>query len=446
METKEEIIKSLPHRPGVYIYRDLSGVILYVGKAKDLKKRVSQYFQRDDAVGAKTLALVSQIYTIETKITHSEFDALLLEAKLIHEYQPKYNVIAKDDKSPLYVSISFDEDLPRIQLIRRPAVEKVPKRAYFGPFQSGGVIRKLLRELRRVIPYCTQKERNGRACFYTHLGQCDPCPSVVSVMPDGEARRELTHRYRRNLFRIKDILAGKSLQVIYDLEAEMGNLAKKEQFEAASQYRTYIERLRQLLETHYDPTLYVQSDMFLENIYDEELISLKNHLRPYYTKLESVERVECVDISNTAGQNATASLVVFIHGRPDNTLYRRFRMRTKVVPNDFAMIHEVVERRLRHEEWSMPNLLVIDGGKGQVHAALAALADAHKSIPVIGLAKRFEEIIIPIGDTAVKTLRLHLNDKGLHLLQAIRDESHRFALTYHRKLRAKSWLPKDSLV
>lgn len=442
MESKKEITSKLPHAPGVYVYRDSSQVIIYVGKAKDLKKRVSQYFQRDDAVGTKTAQLVSQIDSIETVSTHSEFDALLLEAKLIRENQPKYNVIAKDDKSPLYVSISFDEDLPRIQYVRRSAITTKSGRMFFGPFQSGYVIRKLLRQIRRVIPYCTQKIRNGSPCFYTHIGQCGPCPSVIAKLPEGVEKKEKTHIYRLHIRRIADILEGKSGNVIHDLEAEMNEFAASEEFEKAQESKLYIDRLKQLMQTNYDPSLYMQNDSFLENLYDNELTILQNHLLPYYPGLQIPKRIECVDISNTMGSASTASLVVLINGRPDNSQYKRFRMRTKDAPNDFAMIHEVVSRRLKHTEWEYPDILVIDGGRGQVHAASRALHEGNATIPIIGLAKRFEDIIVPVGEKDIKVLRLNLSDKGLHVIQRIRDESHRFALKYHRLLRKKSFLKK----
>lgn len=207
METPQETLKALPHAPGVYIYRNAEGEIIYIGKAKDLKKRVSQYFQRDDAVGPKTQLLVSQIAGISTIKTASELDALLLEAKLIHDHAPKYNVVLKDDKSPLYILLTLSEPLPHVTTIRRSDLpEKIKTNdALFGPFQSAGVVRSLLRHLRHTIPYCTQNKRTGKPCFYSHIGLCNPCPSDTNC--DKQA-------YRKNIYRLKNILCGKSNTVL----------------------------------------------------------------------------------------------------------------------------------------------------------------------------------------------------------------------------------------
>lgn len=439
METPKTVAAGLPHVPGVYLFRNSSNVILYIGKAKDLRRRVIQYFLRDDAVGEKTKILVAQISTIKTIETQSEFDALLLEAKLIREHKPKYNVIAKDDKSPLYVAITLDEELPRILFVRKTAIETTYRRAYFGPFQSGRAVRTLVRELRRIIPYCTQKQRDGKPCFYTHLGLCNPCPSLISVQPPSGERDRLVSLYRRNIRLLVDILSGKSRQLLHQFQDEMKELSAQERFEEAGVKKRTIDRLQILLEKHYDPSFYVQEESLLEHMYGTETKGLEDHLRPYYQDIAELRRIECVDISNTGGTYATGSLVVLSGGKPTPADYRRFRIRTTDGPNDFTMIAEVVRRRLRHPEWPFPDLLVIDGGKGQVAAAAAELALAGSTIPLIGLAKRFEEIIIPRVNKFI-TVRLPLSDHGLHLLQRVRDESHRFALTYHRKLRKKAFI------
>ncbi len=439
MENPKTVAQQLPHVPGVYIFRNAKRTIIYIGKAKDLRNRVIQYFLRDDAVGAKTKILVSQITSIDTIETLSEFDALLLEAKLIREHKPKYNVIAKDDKSPLYVCITLEEEMPRILFVRKTALETVHKRVYFGPFQSGRTVRSLIRELRSIIPYCTQKIRNGRPCFYTHLGLCSPCPSVISKMQNSPARDELIGIYRKNIQLLVDILSGKSRQLLQDYKLEMSKAAEAERFEDAQAAKRNIERLGRLLEKHYDPSHYVQEESLLEHMYDSELSGLQKHLRPYYPLIAALNRIECIDISNTSGTSATGSLVVLSDGKPFPPQYRRFKIRSMQTPNDFAMIAEVVERRLRHTEWPYPGLLVVDGGKGQVAAAKRVLDDKGVTIPLIGLAKRFEEIIVPYENTT-KTVRLPFDDHGLHLLQRLRDESHRFALTYHRKLRKKAFI------
>ncbi len=440
METLKTTIKKLPHTPGVYIYRNMQGEVIYVGKAVDLSKRVKQYFMRDDAVGAKTPILVSQIAALETIQTATEFDAILLEAQLIRKYFPKYNVVAKDDKSPLYVLISFEEELPRVQFVRRPRGINGEKGSFFGPFQSAKMARSLLRSLRYSIPYCTQKIRNGKPCFYTHIGLCNPCASVLTKMAAGPERSQLVKLYRTQMFRLRDILSGKSTNVLNELESEMKILAQQDFFEAAAQIRNQIQALHTVLARKYDPNIYIQGDQGITHVFEAQLQSLQKSLLPYYPALPLPTRIECYDISNTMGKQATGSMVVLNHGRPDTNEYRRFRIRTLSTPNDFAMMSEILTRRFSHTEWINPQLIVIDGGKGQVHAAMTVLTGLKRNIPVIGLAKREEEIVIPQGDT-FKILRLSFTDEGLHALQRIRDEAHRFAITYHRLLRKKAFLP-----
>lgn len=464
MENLTQKVKTLSHHPGVYIYKNALREVIYVGKAMNLQKRVRQYFERDDAVGTKTPKLVSEIQSLDTIETVNEFDALLLEAKLIKEYMPKYNVVAKDDKSPLYVTITINEELPRIFFSRKPkdrvgeslshsvrsddslTPESVTP-LYFGPFQSARAARNLLRSLRRVVPYCTQKQRTGKKCFYTHLHLCDPCPSFIAKVPDIREKQRLTRLYRSHIFRLRDILSGKAVSVIRDMENEMTQLSNNNHFEEAASLRNQLEALRQIVSRQYDPTVYVQSDTMLEELFAEERQQLKRELQPHYPQITTLNRIECYDISNTMGTYATASMVVMIDGKIDTSEYKKFRMRTKETPNDFAMMAEVITRRFGHPEWEFPDLVVIDGGKGQVGAAKKALSTFSpqlRDLPIIGLAKREEEIIVPKGDDEWKIIRLPYANEGLKLLQRLRDEAHRFAITYHKHLRAKASLSKLS--
>lgn len=425
----EQAVKQLPEHSGVYIYRNSQNVIIYIGKAVNLKKRIRQYFQREDAVGEKTPLLVAEIATIETRETTTEFEALLLEAKLIKEYTPKYNVIAKDDKSPLYILIDFSQQLPVVALGRKSKIQNL--NLYFGPFQSSKVARNLMRSLRRVVPYCTQKIRNGRRCFYTHLGLCNPCPSYISKLQDDSIKSQLSKQYRAHIFRLRDILSGKAVSVIADMEKEMASLANNEQYEDAASVRNQLAALRSLLSKKYDPSVYTQSDTLLQELFDQEKKDLITTLRPYYPKLTHLQRIECYDISNTQGVYATASMVVLTDGRTDTDEYRKFRIKTIQGPNDFAMMQEVLTRRSKHPEWASADLIVVDGGKGQVSAALEIIAG---SIPIIGLAKREEEIIVPYNGTW-KVIRLPFSSGALKMLQRLRDEAHRFSKKYHTTLR-----------
>lgn len=442
--TKKTKTKSLIARfsqsPGVYLFKDASGRVIYVGKAKNLQKRLRQYFERGDALGEKTLFLVPQISGIETVKTISELDALLLEARLIHDHNPKYNSIAKDDKSPLYVAITFDEQLPRVLFVRKPDIARAPpKRVFFGPFQSSHTVRMILRQLRSVTPYCSQKKRDGKPCFYTHLGLCNPCASMIAKMQESPKRETLVRSYRKSLYRLRALLSGKSAPIIKELTREMQAYAKQRLFEEAANKRNQISRLRELGTTRYDPYLYMEQATFLEHMIDEEQQKLRDCLRPYYPHITLLSRIECIDVSNISGTHATGSVVVFTGGVADTAQYRKFHIRTKKTPNDVAMIQEIITRRFRHPEWPFPNLLVIDGGKPQTHAAAEALIRLDITMPVIGLAKRYEEIIIP-RSKGFAVIVLPLTSPALQLIQRIRDEAHRFALSYHRLLRRKAFV------
>lgn len=437
-----EKIKALPHSPGVYLYRNNEKTIIYVGKAVDLSRRVRQYFTRDDAVGMKTKHLVSRIADIETITTANEFDALLLEAKLIREHMPRYNVVAKDDKSPLYVEITLKEELPKIIFVRKPVAQRAKTEhgnVYFGPFQSAKVTRQLIRTIRRIVPYCTQKQRTGKPCFYTHLGLCQPCPSVTEKMTDGDERSARVRQYRKHMFRIRDILSGKAADVLAELRSDMETLSASEDYEKAAIIRNQIDVLTTLLTRRYDPVLYTQNDLKLTTAVGEEMTTLITSLSAFYPRLANLGRIECFDISNLTGQNATGSMVVLTGGLIDTSQYRRFKIKNTQGPNDTAMMREVLSRRFSHDGWSLPDLVIVDGGRGQVTSALAVMKEKSLNIPVIGLAKREEEIIVPARD-GFKTIRLQFTSPALHLLQRIRDEAHRFAITYHRKLRGKAFL------
>lgn len=411
---QEKGAQKITTRPGVYLYYDQRGTVLYVGKAKNLRNRVRQYFSRDDAVGAKTPLLVSQITSIKTIPTDSEFDALLLEANLIRTYLPKYNAVARDDKSPLYIAITLNEKLPRILFARKQALDRSRDKTVFGPFQSGRIARKLMQSVRHIIPYCTQKRRDGKPCFYTHLGLCRPCPSTIHTP-------ELARVYRKNLKRIALLLSGKAARVRSQLEQSMTLCADRMDYEQAGEYKKQLDALRSLLTHTFEPDVY--ADKATQRITDLSRI----------LHLSSLKRIECIDISTLQGKWSTGSLVVFTDGIPDTDHYRRFRIKaTPPRPNDVGMMAEVIKRRFAHWEWPKPDLLIVDGGKPQVATAMHLAKD----IPVIGLAKRFEEIVIP-KDEGFTVLRLQAASGALQLVEHIRDEAHRFAKRYHTMLRSK---------
>ena len=424
----------IPQTPGVYLFRDRSGAVIYVGKAVNLKKRVLQYFQRDDRSRAQISLLIPHIATIDTTKTVSEFDALLLEASLIRNYKPKYNAISKDDKSPLYVVLTLSEEFPNVLFRRGRVLDLFRKHdAIFGPFQSARVARSLMRDIRRGIPYCTQIRRSGSPCFYTHIGLCAPCPSYISKLPLGAERNTLKNQYRANIFRLRDILSGRSTNVIRALGMEMKRAALRDDFEVAAFIKKQIDALYSLYTRHFDISMYETSSDALSQMGKNNTSALKDILSKYIS-IGTLNRIECVDISNLAGTQATGSFVVALGGIPDPSQYKRFRIRGPNTPNDVGMMEEVLRRRFAHPEWGKPDLLVVDGGKSQLARAVAILKRNDLPTPVIGLAKRLEEIVL-VHDNRFRIVRLPLTSPALHLLQRIRDEAHRFAITYHKKLR-----------
>jgi excinuclease ABC subunit C len=437
------LLGALPAYAGVYLYADNKGQVIYVGKAKNLKNRVSSYFYRSDALGYKTQFLVKQIRQVTVIPTVSEFDAILLEAKLIFAYCPKYNSISKDDKSRLYIKLDLKEKFPTVTFIRKKAFDKTS--VIFGPFPSTRDARLIMRSIRRIIPYCTQRIKTGKPCFYSHLGLCNPCPSQIVGLTDKDEMKNQTRLYRQHINKIKNILSGQSEKVRLYLEKEMVKSANNRQFEQAKIIRDQLMFLNQLHQRQYDPLNYLKNDSEISYLSEDALSKLHKILSPYCPGLAKLKRVECVDISNTAGTLSTGSVVVFIDGLADTSKYRRFKIRHQSGPDDFMMIREVVSRRLAHPEWDMPDLLVIDGGKGQLSVARQSLAGLPEKICLVALAKRREEIIV-FHKSGFQTLKLELNNPALQFLMRLRDEAHRFALAYHRKMRAISFIRMEDLI
>ena len=431
---------SLPHTPGVYILKDQAATVIYVGKARDLKERVSWYFKENSPLLEKTRQLVHYVESLEIVKTISEFDALILEATLIKKFRPKYNVVWKDDKHPLYIKITTKSEFPRIRTTRR---EDDTTSTYFGPFPSSRITRQVLRFLRRIFPYCTQKGEK-QACFYNHLGLCDPCPAAIRKLPIDEAVKE-KRRYKKNISQIIRILSGKTSTVIGYLEKKMEAYTQHEQFEQAAVMRDQINRLRFLTQVHFSANDYLTNPNLLSDIRHNQMKALMawchQVARAYKLGVkppQQLHRIECFDISNLLGKEAVGSMVVFIDGEKASPFYRRFRIRTKTSPDDPAMMKEVINRRFSHKEWPYPDLLVVDGGASQVSAAVRAAKEAGIAVFILGLAKRLEEFILPLSNGSFTKNKLPSDNGGLHLLMRLRDEAHRFALSYHRLLRGKN--------
>ncbi|HEU5081298.1 MAG TPA: excinuclease ABC subunit UvrC [Opitutaceae bacterium] len=423
--TLKEKVRRLPEKPGVYMMKDRLGRIIYVGKAKSLKKRVSSYFQPSRPLSTlhpKIRALIDLITDFDTIEVKSEPEALLLEGRLIKQWKPRYNTDFTDDKRFLLVRVDLREQLPRFRLTR---FKKDDASRYFGPFAHSGLLRKTLAQMRRQ--------------YGILLGDANP-----QMLPDGrwqlydDVRQELygfpnevtVEQYRHRVEDACGFLEGKSREWLETLRAEMSTAAEKQEFEKAAELRDVVIALEKTLAK----TRRFERE---QPILTADLPAV-NALREALAMEKPPEHMECFDISHISGTFVVASMVHFTQGRPDKNNYRRFQIKSFVGNDDFRAMEEVVGRRYRRlseEGKPFPDLVVIDGGRGQIGAALKAfIAAGLTPPPMIGLAKKHETIIFPDERAP---LNLPLNHPGLQLLQRLRDEAHRFANTYNAKLRSK---------
>ncbi len=403
-------LKLLPTSSGVYLYKDNSGTVIYVGKAIDIRKRVSSYF-RANTQSLKTDVLVKHIADIDTIQTASEAEALLLEASLIKQHQPKYNVELKDNKSYPYIEIT-KEAFPLVSIVRLDHGKYDSAAAeYYGPYVNPKLIREALQIIRKIFPFRSCVPFASKVCLDYHIGLCQgPCEGKISKI-----------EYARNIRSVKLILEGKKDDLYRHLHAQMEELARANDFEAAARVRDQIRAIGALYSGTKDLNYAKEAEQ----------------IQRAFGLDKSPARIECFDISNIMGQQAVVSMVSFLNGKPDKSNYRRFRIKTVEGIDDFKMIAEVVRRRyirLQAEKKTYPDLIIIDGGKGQLGAAVDELKKLQVSIPIISLAKREEEVFVPGKRNSI---RLAEDSLGLHLLQRIRNEAHRFGLKYHTLLRAK---------
>jgi excinuclease ABC subunit C len=556
MATKfTEQLKALPAKPGVYIMRNAKGDVIYVGKAASLKNRVRSYFGAPRSLEPKTQRLVQQVTDFEYIVTGSEQEALILEATLVKQYQPYYNVRLKDDKHYPYLKVDLNDPWPRVYITRK--VEDDGAR-YFGPFASSASVRTTLDLVNKLFPWrsCT-KEITGtdaRPCLDYYIKRCiAPCTSYCTK-----------EEYDAVIRQVILFLEGRTEEVLDDLTEKMQEAAEQFDYERAAQYRDQIESVRRVterqqmattrpvemdvfglarqddeacvqvffvrgtkvtgrdhflvhgvkdesdetvlasfLEQFYESAVYIPKDILLPAQSEEtslimlwlsgkkgkqvtisvpqrgerrRLVDLANEnarealhmmrvkwladrgktgaaleqLQEALDLPEPPHRIECYDISNTQGTNSVASMVVFIDGHARPQEYRRFKIKTVEGANDFASHAEVMRRRFKRAKdletnpdasdkdraWgARPDLVIIDGGKGQLSAALDAMRDVGvHDIPTVGLAKENEEIFVKDVSEPVILPR---NSEGLYLVQRIRDEAHRFAITFHRSVRGK---------
>ena len=558
-ETLKETIKLVPEQPGCYIYYDKDGEIIYVGKAKNLKRRVYSYFHKQhDSV--KTNVLVSQIEKLEYIITDSEVEALILESHLIKKHKPRYNILLKDDKKYPYFLIT-DEDFPRIQVVRKKNLNP-DKGRFYGPYTDVGAMYATLEFLKKLFPLkqCKTPKFSNRPCLYYHIGKClAPCQGKVTP-----------EEYQKLIHQVELFLSGKQTELLKQIQLQMQKYAESEQFEKAAKMRDSYLDLQKTLErqkvvyentklnediiavlyedgilaivilmiregrlidkkdfTYFvdniDKTEYFETffrDYYtglkleypdkiiskdLEEVGDKELyedwlriisgkkitinyakgggkskykelyeLAVKNaanvlenarikkmaQIRDDFNEVGSYlaeklhltnfpNRIECYDISHIQGTNTVASMVVFQNGLPKKSAYRKFKVRsTEGKPDDFLSMKEVLSRRLSRlgePKWEKPDLIIIDGGKGQLSSVMQIVEDmgikvGEGGIDFVSLAKREEEVFLPHQSESILLPR---DSNALYLIQRIRDEAHRFAITFHRDLRSKSAVKKN---
>lgn len=431
-------LAALPKSPGVYFHKNIYGEIIYVGKAANLKNRVKQYFQASRLRDPKTDSLINEIADVDWMVVNSEAEALFLEAELIKRYLPKYNILLRDDKANAYIRINLSDNAPSVTITRRPLDDGA---SYWGPFLHAGAVNKALRYLRKAFPYSTHQTLPSRACLQYDLGLC-PGPETDSYNRQA---------YIGNLKKLILFIEGKSQKVIRALENDMKLAASLHNYELAAILRNQLSAIKNL-----------QNQIIFG---DSELLDLsKDHALADLTSLLGLntipKRIEGYDISHWQGTDSVASMVVFINGTPAKSDYRKFKMRL-IGNDDYAHISEVLFRRLQPaniKKWGKPDFMIIDGGKGQLTAAAGVLEKLEFNIPVIGLAKRYEEVIVHNQQSHVNintkklsqlngylaedkgafvVINLPVNSHFIKLLQRVRDEAHRFAVSYQSSIKIK---------
>lgn len=402
----------IPQKSGVYIFKDIKGETLYIGKAVNLYHRVASYFNR--SVDEKTRLLAEKIALLETVVVESELEALILETNLIKKYLPPFNIRLTDDKDYLYIGVTREE-FPKVITLRKQDLKRVNK--FWGPFPSSRTVKNTLKMLRRIFPWCDSIGR--RPCFYYHLGLCSgPCAGVISKKD-----------YQKIINQFAKFMDGKKDELILELYQEMEKASCELDFERALKIKKIISGITYITQTN-RVQLYLENPNFLEEERKLSLISLKKDLN-----LKNIpQRIECYDISNIFGKEAVGSMVVLTGGEIDKSQYRKFKIRISGKINDVAMHREMLSRRLKHKEWPLPDLIIVDGGRGQARGIKLELGGWRLEIPIFGLAKKREWLYPPEGEI----IKLPRKSLSLKLLQRLRDESHRFAVSYHRKLHRKS--------
>lgn len=437
-------VKDLPREPGAYMFRDSKGRVIYVGKAKSLKERVSTYFQSSISLEPKTKVMVTKVADLDFIKTATELEALILEAELIKKHKPKYNIIHKDDKSHLYIVIRSEllnvqgeqKRLPKVMTARKTDLRKDDIK--FGPFTNSRTTKQILRTLRKIFPFrdCSPSkffryQRRKKPCLYGHLGLCmAPCLADTDL-----------EKTQKEINRLKQFLQGKSSRVIKDYEKLMRTASSNKDYEQAASYRDILKKFEYIRTSFRAADKYIENPNLLDDLAQKAIDQLADEI-PVLS--EPPLKIECFDISDISGKEAVGSMVVSRQGQLEKSEYKKFKIRTKDEPDDVHMMKEVLRRRFKrgtdegekNKDWGLPDLIVLDGGKGHVSMGLEELKKYKVDIPLIGLAKR-DETIVYKSSGKFEQLDLPDSSEGLRLLLRLRDEAHRFAQSYHHHLRLK---------
>ena len=433
-------ISSLPRTPGVYAFKS-TGKILYVGKARNIKERVKNHFQQPSY---KDKFFIEKIQKIGYLKTESEIEALILEANLIKKHQPRFNTMWRDDKNYFFVAIT-QENFPRVFITHQPLIELKIKNLklkikYIGPFVDGRALKQTLTILRKIFPFRTCNTPGGglpkKPCLWYQLGRC-PAPCILNSKTSTQIpnlKSKSKKEYQRNIRNLIKIFQGKKTNVLYGLKKEMQSLSRSQDFERAAKVRDQINSLENILQN---------AQIFQDFLERKTRIwkEIETRLKQVLGTKKSIKRIEGYDISNIQGVEATGAMVVFEKGLPKKQDYRKFKIKIAGKPDDIAMIKEMLFRRFNHLEWQFPDLILVDGGKAQLNAVIKAQGTRNKGqrkkdIKVVALAKRKNELYLENKERPLSLENLPQDIANLFL--RIRDEAHRFAISYHKLLRSKT--------
>ncbi|MFA5117774.1 MAG: excinuclease ABC subunit UvrC [Candidatus Omnitrophota bacterium] len=413
MPTLKDKIAQIPGSPGVYFFKDKEGIIIYIGKAKSLKKRVQSYFSR--LLDSKTQALVSKITDVEYRLTDTESQAQILEAALIKENLPQYNIDLKDDKSFPWIRIT-DEAFPVVSIYRRKKFAPGDTSVYFGPYTNVKALRQAIKLIRKIFGFRSCKKLPKHACLYHRIKLC-PAPCIGAVS---------SRAYRENIEEIGMFLGSRYEELIGRLSIEMKKAAAEKRFEDAAAIRDKVQALGSI--GHRRTGFSRKAE--LEDLRDVLALDVLP------------ARIEAFDISNISGEQATGSCVSFYNGEPDKNNYRKFRIKTVKAIDDYGMLREVVLRRysrLKRENAALPDLVLIDGGRGHLLAAQGVMKELGVTLPLVSIAKQRENIYTVSRRYPIKFKE---DTPALNLIRRVRDEAHRFAVSYHHVLRRKKVIGK----